>query len=108
MTRIIPSLRQSAPQQPRISLTLHPGYVSLMAAAPKVLLYDYPGSICCQMVRLTLAEKGVAYAKQTVDIMGKAEQFELWYTALNSKAVVPTLKIGARMSFSEIVMAAPI
>jgi len=59
-----------------------------------VLLYDYPGSICCQMVRLTLAEKGVAYAKQTVDIMQKAEQFEPWYTALNPKAVVPTLKIG--------------
>src|SRR5258707_814456 len=62
--------------------------------APKVLLYDYPGSICCQMVRLTLAEKGVAYQKQTVDIMEKAEQFEPWYTALNPKAVVPTLKIG--------------
>jgi glutathione S-transferase len=44
--------------------------------APPVLLYDYPGSICCQMVRLTLAEKDVAYEKQTVDIMQKAEQFE--------------------------------
>ena len=61
---------------------------------PDVLLYDYPGSICCQMVRLTLAEKGVPYRRQTVDIMVKAEQFEPWYTALNPKAVVPTLKIG--------------
>ena len=59
-----------------------------------VLLYDYPGSICCQMVRLTLAEKGVAYEKRNVDIMDKAEQFEPWYTALNPKAVVPTLAIG--------------
>jgi glutathione S-transferase len=60
----------------------------------QVLLYDYPGSICCQMVRLTLAEKGVPYAKHNVDIMDKAEQFEPWYTALNPKAVVPTLALG--------------
>jgi glutathione S-transferase len=63
-------------------------------SSPRVLLYDYPGSICCQMVRLTLAEKGVAYEKRNVDIMDKAEQFEPWYTALNPKAVVPTLAIG--------------
>jgi glutathione S-transferase len=59
-----------------------------------VLLYDYPASICCQMVRLTLAEKGVAYEKRNVDIMDKAEQFEPWYTALNPRAVVPTLAMG--------------
>ncbi len=62
-------------------------------SAVKPLLYDYPTSICCQMVRLTFAEKGVAYDRQTVDIMDKAEQFEPWYTALNPKAVVPTLKL---------------
>lgn len=62
------------------------------AATP--LLYDYPGSICCQMARLALAEKGVAYDKRTVDIMDKAEQFEPWYTALNPRAVVPTLALG--------------
>jgi glutathione S-transferase len=62
--------------------------------SPRVVLYDYPGSICCQMTRLTLAEKGVAYEKRNVDIMVKAEQFEPWYTALNPKAVVPTLAIG--------------
>ena len=33
-----------------------------------LLLYDYPLSICCQMVRLTLAEKNLAYDKQLVDI----------------------------------------
>lgn len=64
----------------------------MSAATP--LLYDYPGSICCQMARLTLAEKGVAYDKRTVDIMDKAEQFEPWYTALNPRAVVPTLALG--------------
>src|SRR5262245_38483826 len=63
-------------------------------STPRVLLYDYPGSICCQMTRLTLSEKGVAYEKRNIDIMDKAEQFEPWYTALNPKAVVPTLAIG--------------
>ena len=59
--------------------------------AAKILLYDFPESICCQMTRLTLAEKGVSYECQTVDIMEAAEQFEPWYTALNPKAVVPTV-----------------
>jgi glutathione S-transferase len=63
-------------------------------STPPALLYDYPGSICCQMARLTLAEKGVAYEKRNIDIMDKAEQFEPWYTALNPRAVVPTLAIG--------------
>ncbi len=63
-------------------------------SSPRVVLYDYPGSICCQMTRLALAEKGVAYEKHNVDIMDKAEQFEPWYTALNPKAVVPTLALG--------------
>ena len=46
------------------------------------------------MARLALEEKGAAYHRQTVDIMETAEQFEPWYTALNPKAVVPTLRIG--------------
>jgi glutathione S-transferase len=63
-------------------------------SSTSVVLYDYPASICCQMVRLMLAEKGVDYEKRNVDIMDRAEQFEPWYTALNPKAVVPTLAIG--------------
>lgn len=60
----------------------------------RLFLYDFPGSICSQVARLALAEKGVAYDRQTVDIMdNKAEQFEPRYTALNPRAVVPTLKI---------------
>lgn len=62
--------------------------------AKTLLLYDYPKSICSQMARLVLEEKGVTYKRRTVDIMKAAEQFEPWYTALNPKAVVPTLKIG--------------
>ena len=61
---------------------------------PKVLLYDYPASICSQMARLALLEKGVPFERRNIDIMKKAEQFEPWYTALNPKAVVPTLAIG--------------
>ncbi|MCP4386416.1 MAG: glutathione S-transferase family protein [Hyphomicrobiales bacterium] len=45
------------------------------------------------MARLALVEKGVDYTRQTVDIMGRAEQSEPWYTTLNPRAVVPTLKI---------------
>ncbi len=46
------------------------------------------------MARLALEEKGVEYRRQTVDIIDKAEQFEPWYTALNPRAVVPTLVVG--------------
>ena len=60
----------------------------------KPLLYDHPGSICSQMARLALVEKEVAFDRRTIDIMDKAEQFEPWYTALNPRAVVPTLQIG--------------
>src|SRR3984893_15357649 len=71
----------------------YPGATVMTAAAP-VRLYDYPTSICSQMARLALVEKGVPFERRTVDIMEKAEQFETWYTALNPKAVVPTLAIG--------------
>lgn len=62
--------------------------------AGNVVLYDYPGSICSQMARLVLVEKGVPFTRRNIDIMERAEQFEPWYTALNPKAVVPTLAIG--------------
>ena len=60
---------------------------------PNVVLYDYPTSICSQMARLALLEKSVPFERRNIDIMKKAEQFEPWYTALNPKAVVPTLAI---------------
>ena len=62
--------------------------------ATPVLLYDHPASICSQMARLALVEKSVPFERQTIDIMETAEQFEPWYTALNPRAVVPTLRIG--------------
>ncbi|MEM7004998.1 MAG: glutathione S-transferase family protein [Pseudomonadota bacterium] len=59
-----------------------------------IVLYDYSGSICSQMARLALVEKGVSFRRREIDIMDNNEQFEPWYVALNPKAVVPTLKIA--------------
>ncbi len=57
-------------------------------------LYDHRSSICAQMARLALVEKGLSFTRRQVDIMETNEQFEPWYVALNPKAVVPTLVIG--------------
>lgn len=60
-----------------------------------VTLYDHPASICSQMARMVLEEKGVDYTRRTIDISGERnEQFEPWYVTLNPKAVVPTLQHG--------------
>lgn len=62
---------------------------------PKLLLYDHRSSICSQMARLALVEKGLAFDRHEIDIMDRQEQFDAWYVALNPRAVVPTLRIGA-------------
>jgi glutathione S-transferase len=59
-----------------------------------LLLYDHPESICSQMARLAIVEKGLSFTTRTIDILVTGEQFEPWYTALNPKAVVPTLAVG--------------
>ncbi|MFO0559945.1 MAG: glutathione S-transferase family protein [Polyangiales bacterium] len=56
-----------------------------------VLLYHHPGSLCSQKVRLALAEKGVEYRAQVVDIGPRGENFEPWYARINPRMVVPTL-----------------
>jgi glutathione S-transferase len=53
-------------------------------------LYHYWSSVCSQKVRMCLAEKGLPWQSRHVDIF-KFENYEPWYTALNPKAVVPTL-----------------
>ena len=58
-----------------------------------LLLYDHQASICSQMARLALVEKGLQFERRQVDIMEVNEQFEPWYVALNPRAVVPTLQI---------------
>jgi len=58
-----------------------------------VTLYDHEASICSQMARVTLHEKGVAFDRRRIDIgVAANEQFAPWYVALNPRAVVPTLK----------------
>ena len=55
----------------------------------RTILYDFRSSICSQMARLALEEKGVAYSRREVDIMIANEQFEPWYVELNPNSVVP-------------------
>ncbi|MGI9395575.1 MAG: glutathione S-transferase family protein [Boseongicola sp.] len=62
-----------------------------------IFLYDHRSSICSQMARLALVEKGVNFQRRQIDIMDTNEQFEPWYVALNPKAVVPTLQIGSEV-----------
>ena len=61
---------------------------------PDLLLYDHKSSICSQMARLALVEKGCVFSRRQIDIMETNEQFEPWYVALNPRAVVPTLQVG--------------
>ncbi|MEN0060681.1 MAG: glutathione S-transferase family protein [Myxococcota bacterium] len=65
-----------------------------MPEAPALLLYDHRSSICSQMARLALVEKGLPFERRSIDIMDQQEQFEAWYVALNPRAVVPTLQVG--------------
>ncbi len=60
---------------------------------PELTLYDHQSSICSQMARLALVEKGLNFQRRQIDIMDTNEQFEPWYMALNPRAVVPTLQI---------------
>ena len=57
------------------------------------------------MARLALLEKGVSVERRQIDIMETNEQFEPWYVALNPKAVVPTLVLGADVVTDTIRMA---
>jgi glutathione S-transferase len=59
-------------------------------------LYHYWSSVCSQKVRMCLAEKGLAYESRHVDLF-KFENYAPWYTALNPKAVVPTLDHDGRV-----------
>ncbi len=55
-----------------------------------ITLYDFGNSVCCQKVRLTLTEKGLAWQAIRVDLF-KSEQYDPNYLKLNPKGVVPTL-----------------
>lgn len=53
-------------------------------------LYHFNNSVCSQKVRLALAEKGLDWDEQLVDLF-KLEQYDPDYVKLNPKGVVPTL-----------------
>jgi len=53
-------------------------------------LYHGPTSVCSQKVRLTLAEIGLDYESQELNLQ-RGDQFDPGYMRLNPEAVVPTL-----------------
>jgi len=53
-------------------------------------LYDFGNSVCCQKVRITLCEKGLAWDAVGVDLF-RSEQYKPEYLKLNPKGLVPTL-----------------
>jgi len=59
-------------------------------------VYSYFNSICTQKVFITLAEKGLAYETQNVDLF-KNEQFKPEYLKINPKGVVPALDHDGRV-----------
>lgn len=59
-------------------------------------LYHAPISTCSQKVRLVLAEKGVEYDSEFVDLQ-KGKQFAPEYLAKNPAGVVPTLEDAGRV-----------
>ncbi len=56
-------------------------------------LYHAGSSVCSQKVRVGLAELGLAYDSEMLDLQ-KGDQFDPAYMALNPDAVVPTLIDG--------------
>jgi ganglioside-induced differentiation-associated protein 1 len=66
------------------------------SVAPMLKLYHYWSSVCSQKARMCLAEKGLEWQSQHVDIF-KFENYEPWYSKLNPKAVVPTLDHDGRI-----------
>jgi glutathione S-transferase len=57
-------------------------------------LYHFPTSLYSQQVRLTLAEKGVEWDGQIINIGPAHEHFAPWYAKLNPRLVVPTLEVA--------------
>ena len=59
-------------------------------------LHHAPISTCSQKVRLVLAEKGLQYTSQVLDLVA-GDQHKPEYAALNPSHVVPTLVHGERV-----------
>ena len=59
-------------------------------------LYHHGSSVCAAKVRFALAEKGLDWEGEYIDIL-KGEQFDPEYLKLNPKGVVPTLVHDGRV-----------
>ncbi len=59
-------------------------------------LYDFPESVCCQKVRLVLAEKGISFSEEPVPL-DQGAQFDPAFLKLNPKAIVPVAVHGDRV-----------
>jgi glutathione S-transferase len=62
----------------------------------QLLLYDYPISYNCQIVRLVLCEKDIPGRTKRVDIGPMMEQFEPWFVEINPEATVPVVDHDGR------------
>lgn len=65
--------------------------MSVDVAENQLVLYDYPVSYNCQIVRLVLCEKEIPGRTHKVDIGPLMEQFQPWFMRLNPKGEVPVL-----------------
>ena len=59
-------------------------------------IYDFPESVCCQKVRLGMAEKGVEFVNSPV-MLDQGQQFADEFLKLNPKAVVPVIDHDGRI-----------
>ena len=56
------------------------------------VLYDTVNSFYCQVVRMTLAENGVPFTSQLID-MSKGEHLKPWFAKKNPVMMLPTLDL---------------
>lgn len=63
----------------------------------QLVLYDYPISYNCQIVRLVLCEKEIPGRTQRVDIGPLMQQFQPWFMRLNPKGELPVLDHNGRI-----------
>ena len=66
--------------------------MSDQVADNRLVLYDYPISYNCQIVRLVLCEKSVPGHSQKVDIGPLMEHLRPWFMRINPKGAVPVLE----------------
>ncbi|MDA0656102.1 MAG: glutathione S-transferase family protein [Proteobacteria bacterium] len=62
----------------------------------QLVLYDYPISYNCQIVRLALCEKGIPGQTKAVDIGPLLENFRPWFMRINPKGLVPVIEHNGR------------